>query len=340
MDRYDQFPPAHRDVAREALTAVCGAAPIEAIVAIAGGMTTAAVYRVASAGRKYLLRIEGEPSPLRNPHQYAAMDIAAAAGIAPRVHYVDEAARVVVMDYVEQVPLKAFPGGLAALARALGDLFARVQATPAFPRYSNDRHPEIASYPDVVARLFAHVRRTGLFAEGALDRHAERLELVIKSYEAGKTGLVSSHNDPVPGNILFDGDRLWLIDWESACRNDPLVDIAIVLDGLMRTPELGEAFVEAWLGRAPDEAILARLEVIRALTRLYYAGVFLSVSAAASWMKNDTDLSVPSVADFRRAIEEGRSNAGAPETRHVQGKMFLASFLSGAATPGFGIVVA
>jgi thiamine kinase-like enzyme len=43
-------------------------------------------------------------------------------------------------------------------------------------------------------------------------------------------GWVSSHNDSIPSNILFDGDRLWLIDWESAYRNDPLVDVAIVLD--------------------------------------------------------------------------------------------------------------
>jgi hypothetical protein len=40
---------------------------------------------------------------------------------------------------------------------------------------------------------------------------------------------VSSHNDPVPANILFDGRRPWLIDWEWAYRNDPLVDVAIVL---------------------------------------------------------------------------------------------------------------
>ena len=254
------------------------------------------------------------------------MAIAAAARIAPAVHYVDEVARVVVMDFVEQVPLKAYPGGPAALAGALGELLSRVQATPVFPYYVH--------YPDIVARLFAHVRRTGLFADGVLDPHVRRLELVSKAYEAGATRLVSSHNDPVPGNILFDGERLWLIDWESACRNDPLADIAIVLDGIVRTPAHEEIFLTAWLGRAPDEDIRARLEVTRALTRLYYAGVFLSAAAAASWVKGDTDLSVPSVADFEQAIRAGRLKLGTPGIRHIRGKMFLAAFLSGAAAPG------
>lgn len=327
-DRFDAFPAAHRDIAREALTATCGTTPIDAIVAMTGGMTTASVYRVEVGTHKYLLRIEGEPSPLRNPHQYKSMAIAATAGIAPTIHYVDEVGRVAVMDFVEQVPLKTYPGGPAALARALGELFSQVQATPVFPYYVH--------YPDIVARLFAHVRRTCLFADGVLDPHVRRLELISKAYEAGATKLVSSHNDPTPGNILFDGERLWLIDWESACRNDPLVDTAIVLDGLVRTPVSEEVFLNAWLGRAPDQDIRARLEVTRALTRLYYAGVFLSASAAASWVKGDTDLAVRSVADFQQAIEVGRLKAGTPENWHIRGKMFLASFLSGIATPGFG----
>jgi aminoglycoside phosphotransferase (APT) family kinase protein len=326
-DRFDAFPAAHRDIAREALIAAFGAAPIGAIATMTGGMTTASVYRVDVGARNYLLRVEGEPSPLRNPHQYRSMAIAAEARIAPAIHYVDEAARVVVMDFVEQVPLKAYSGGPTALARALGDLFSRVQATPVFPYYVN--------YPDIVTRLFAHVRRTGLFADGVLDPHVERLELLSKAYEAGATKPVSSHNDPTPGNILFDGERLWLIDWESACRNDPLIDVAIVLDGLVRTPVLEEIFLNAWLGRAPDDDIRVRLEVTRALTRLYYAGFFFSSCAAAPW-KGDTDLSVPSLADFQQAIQAGRLKPGTPEIRYMRGKMFLASFLSGASTPGFG----
>jgi Ser/Thr protein kinase RdoA (MazF antagonist) len=163
----------------------------------------------------------------------------------------------------------------------------------------------------------------------------ERLELVREAYDAGSTRLVSSHNDSIPSNILFDGDRLWLIDWESAYRNDPLVDVAIVLDSFAILPELEEVLLQAWFGRAPDSALHARLELTHALTRLYYAGVLLSASAAASWVTADTDLSAPTLPQFLRAIHEGRLKPGVPETKHILGKMFLASFLSGVAPPGF-----
>ena len=330
-DCFGAFPAAHRETARSALVAAFGSAPIGAISLVMGGATSASVFRVEVGGRRYLLRLEGAPSPLRNPHQYISMRIAAEAGIAPGIHYIDETARVAVIDFIERQPLNAYPGGPRALAKALGELLSRLQATPVFPSFVN--------YPDIVVRLFAHVRRTGLFAAGLLDAHVQRLELLREAYDAETTRLVSSHNDPVPSNILFDGERLWLIDWESAYRNDPLIDVAIVLDSLARSPELEQILLPAWLGRAPDEALRARLELIRALTRLYYAGVLLSASAAAGRARPDTDLSAPTVAEFRQAIREGRLEPGAPQTKHILGKMFLASFFTGVAPPGFEAAV-
>ena len=105
--------------------------------------------------------MEGPASPLRNPHQYLSMRIAAEAGIAPVIHGIDEAARIVVMDFIGEQPLETHPGGADGLARALGTMLARVQKTSPFPRF--------VEYPDIVARLWAHVCRTGLFAAGALD---------------------------------------------------------------------------------------------------------------------------------------------------------------------------
>lgn len=320
-----------RDAVGSALAATFGSLPTGAVTPISGGASTAATFRVEVGKQKYLLRIEGAPSPLRNPHQYVSMHIAAEAGIAPKIHYIDEVSRVAVIDFIEQQPLGMYPGGARALALALGALLARLQSAPIFPQF--------VVYPDIVARLFAHVRRTGLFAPGLLDAHVEHLDRVRASFLAESSPPVSSHNDFIPSNILFDGERLWLVDWESAYRNDPFVDVAIVLDSVVRSPELEDVLLFAWLQRAPDEAMRVRLALARALTRLYYAGVLLSASAAASWMSGDTDLSAPNQCAFDEAIQNGRLKRGAPETKHILGKMLLASFLSGLPTPGFDAAV-
>ncbi len=327
---WDVIPVAQRDIARTALTQTFGAAPIDAIAPLSGGASGAFLYRIELRGARYLLRIEGVPSPLRNPHQYKSLRIAADAGIAPRLLYVDEEARVIVTDFVEQHSLRDFPGGPAALATALGILLKRLQDTPVFPYFVN--------YPDIVDRLFAYVRSTGLFADGLLDPHVERLAHLRAASTWESATLVSSHNDPNLRNILFDGERLWMIDWESAYRNDPLVDVAIMLDNLTPAPELESMLLRSWLGREPDATLLQRLALIRALTRLYYAGVLLSASAAMPRTAPDTDLSAPALEDFQRAVREGRLKPRARDTVHTAGKMYLAAFLSGAPVPALDTI--
>lgn len=66
---------------------------------------------------------------------------------------------------------------------------------------------------------------------------ASHLEKTSGPYE-----LVYSHNDLLSANILDDGKRLWLIDWDYAGFNSPLFD----LGGLASNNEFDEA-QEKWL---------------------------------------------------------------------------------------------
>ncbi len=313
---------------REVLAEVFGSTPMGAVTPVAGGATSASLFRAEVGGRPYLVRFEGEPSPLRNPYQYESLRIAAEAGIAPKLFYADATRGIAVMDFVQGQKLRDYPGGPHALAIAVGALLRRLQETPMFPYF--------VDFPDIVARLFAHVRSTSLFAEGLLDPYTERLERVRERWP--RVTQVSSHNDPNPRNILYDGARLWLIDWESAYRNDPLVDVAIVLDNLAPSPELEDVLLGSWLGRTPDDAVHAHLAPARALSRLWYAGVLLSASATAPRTAPDTDLSAPSVPQFLDAVRNGSLKPLTSEAVHTMGKMYLAGFLLGSAVPALDAI--
>ncbi|MEJ1936395.1 phosphotransferase, partial [Nostoc sp. NIES-2111] len=125
----------HSRAIPEAINAAYGTMQLDVITAVGGGASGAFPYVVQIGDRRSLVRIEGPASPLRNPHQYASMRIAAAAGIAPRLHHVDESARVAVMDFVEERPLASFPGGPSGLARAVGTMLRRLHATTPFPAF-------------------------------------------------------------------------------------------------------------------------------------------------------------------------------------------------------------
>jgi hypothetical protein len=279
------------DKARAALKTAFGSISPDRIALLDGGISGAYPYRVDVGNRSYLIRVEGAASPLRNPHQYESMWIASEAGIAPKVHFVDKDSRVAVMDFIDEKPLSEFPGGPSALAEAVGELMGRVGKTKPFSRFID--------YPEMVGRLWWWVCQTGLFAEGVLNAASDRLATIRRSY-IWDSGLASSHNDPVPGNILYDGSRLWCIDWESAYLNDPLVDLAIALDNFAQTSFSEDLLVNRWQRTRSETLVPERFAQIRCLTRLYYAGVFFSAAAAAGisgdedrggWPNSDTGIS-------------------------------------------------
>jgi tRNA A-37 threonylcarbamoyl transferase component Bud32 len=330
-DPFDTIADVHREPVRKALNAAFGSARVGIVAPIGGGASGAFPFKVDIEDRQYLVRVEGPASPLRNPHQYESMRIASAAGIAPRVHHIDELDRVAVMDFVKERPLSAFPGGAHALANAIGTILGRVQGTQPFPHF--------VEYPEMVGRLWWWVCKTGLFAPGVLDQCTERLAHIRETYVWDTAHSVSSHNDLVPRNILFDGQRLWLIDWESAYRNDPLVDVAITLDSFAPTPDLERSLLQGWIGQGQSASFSERLSKARALTRLYYAGVLLSASADVSGPLADRDLSAPSNEAFRRSISNGGIRPGSPDAKHILGKMYLASFMTGDNPPGLDAAV-
>ncbi len=323
----DSIPADRRETARSALGAAFGSAPLTALQRVTSG-ASALSYRIEIADRPYLLRLESpERDDVRDPERaYRCMRTAEEAGIAPALHHADPTAGVAIMDFVPGRSLSEYPGGPGELARDLGALAARLQATPAFP--------PVTDYLTVLKGLLGRLLGSGLFAAGLLDRHQEGFERIRQAYPWDSRALVSSHNDPHPGNILFDGERLWLIDWETAYRNDPLVDVAIFTLYLAASPELEGVLLRSWLGRAPDRALRARLVLMRQLVRLFYACAS-SLHAASPQAVPETDLTALTPAEFRAAVDQGRLVLGTPETQRIGGKVALATFLAVLATPAF-----
>jgi aminoglycoside phosphotransferase (APT) family kinase protein len=309
------------DAAKEAVSSAFGNTPVSAIDPVLGGASGALAYRVEAKGSSYLLRMEVRRGPLRNPHQYACMRIAAGAGLAPPVHYVNDNTGAAIMDFVTQRPLQEYPGGPLALAKALGELAAKLQATAPFP--------VLADYRVIVEKMLAYMRT--VFAEGLLDPHREAFERLRQAYAWDAESHVSSHNDPNQRNILFDGQRLWLIDWETAFRNDPLVDVAILVENHAQTPEIEDALLRSWLGREPSREIRARLRLMRLITRLYYAGLLMMSTGKPT--APITDLAAPTPDEFRSLVAGGHLQPTATETRVLLSKMLLAGFLARASAP-------
>lgn len=111
--------------------------------------------------------------------------------------------------------------------------------------------PVLAFWPFQVNRSYI----TRLQAQGSVHRPLlpTMLEQVAMLEAAtGQVDLVIGHNDLLAANILDDGKRLWLIDWEYGGYNSPLFDLAGLAsnNGLSEVQE--RAMLQQYFNTAPD----------------------------------------------------------------------------------------
>jgi thiamine kinase-like enzyme len=71
----------------------------------------------------------------------------------------------------------------------------------------------------------------------------------------------------LPANLIDDGERLWLLDWEYAGAGHPLFDLAHASTATGLSPDQQRALLEAYPGRLPTAA-LAELQIFRVVALL------------------------------------------------------------------------
>lgn len=109
-------------------------------------------------------------------------------------------------------------------------------------------------WPFHVVRDYARTLKAG---GSRMKPHLPGYLALAEELEAAQAPLpiVFGHNDLLPTNILDDGDRLWLIDFEYAGFSTAMFDLAGATSNAGLSPDEAEDFLDAYLGGAPDPAI-------------------------------------------------------------------------------------
>jgi thiamine kinase-like enzyme len=106
--------------------------------------------------------------------------------------------------------------------------------------------------------------------------------------------IVFGHHDILPANLLDDGKRLWLIDYEYACFGTPLFDLAGAASNAAMNEAQTEALLISYFGAPPDAP----------LRRAFDGMICASLLREAMWsMVSDQHLSAPG-ADYRGYAQE------------------------------------
>ncbi|MFO1040089.1 MAG: phosphotransferase [Geminicoccaceae bacterium] len=239
------------DPAARAASLACWKSPVEP-VPLSGGITNRN-FTVRDGGRTFVVRI-GDDIPVHGIarwHERAASHAAHRAGISPAVVHAEPGA--LVLDFVEG---RTFQPEDIRERRNQERILALLQrAHREIPQHL--RGPSLIFWVFQVVRDYAATLREGgsrMIPElPRLLTAAQELERAV-----GPIDLVFGHNDLLAANILDDGHRLWLVDWDYAGWNSPLFD----LGGLASNNELTDAdrdwLLEAYVDRPLDDDLRRR----------------------------------------------------------------------------------
>ncbi len=220
-------------------------------------------FLVEDGGRRFMVRIgeDLEVHHVLRRFELAASRAAHAAGIAPAVVHAEPGAMV--FSYVEGRTLA--PEDVrepAMLARIVPLLRACHREIP-----QHFRGPAPIFWVFQVLRDYAaRLREDGSRMAPELPRlltAAEQLEERV-----GPVELVFGHNDLLAANLIDDGQRLWLVDWEYGGFNSPLFDLGGLASNNELPPEQEDWLLEAYYGRPPTPELHRRYAAMKCASLL------------------------------------------------------------------------
>jgi aminoglycoside phosphotransferase len=283
-------------------------------------LASSKVFRIIVRGSPFLLKISTRASdPARH---YACMKAAAEAGVAPRVWYTSVEDSVSIEDFVEAKPLPV----AEALVR-LPALLRRLHALPPFCRAPfNTTCTFLLDKGPVLDGFLQKFQADNILPKTESEEFFARLAEVAAVYPYDDAEMVSSHNDLFkPDNILFDGQRVWSVDWEAAFLNDRYADLAAVANQVVTNDEEEMAYLQEYFGAAPDEYQLARFHLMQQIAHLFYTMAFLSLGSSGKPI--DWSGTVPEFSDYHRRMWAGEVDLADKDVKIVYGRVHWERFL-------------
>lgn len=253
---------------------------VERVEPLEGGLTNASWRLGVRGGTDLVLRLSGGREAelgIDRDSEQAALAAAAGAGLGPRLVLAQPSAGVLVTGLAPGRPWSAAEAKLPGNLRRIGTWLAALHALPApvgLRRLS--MRDALADLSLALARLERDSLPDALFEAAAC--HSDRLD------EAGPEAFC--HNDVHHLNVVDDGERIVVVDWEYAGLGEAVVDLAeFATTHLLDAAEAG--ILAGAYAAGGGRIAMAALESARWLTAfraLLWIEVRIATDAAATIM--------------------------------------------------------
>lgn len=285
-------------------------------------------FRIVVGGSAYLLRINTRAGDM--PRHFNCMRAAAEAGLAPRVYYTSAEDRISITDFVKAASLQA-----TEALRRVPAVLRTLHALPPFPVAPFNTTCTFLLHKGAALDGFLQKFRAGnILPQRDLDELFARYAQLAAVLSSLDPDLAPSHNDLFkPDNILFDGSRVWLVDWEAAFQNDRYADLAVVANMLVANEAEERIYLQEYFGAPPSPFQVTRFYLMRQLAHMFYAMAFLNLGSTSKPV--DWSEPVPEYGDFQRRFWAREVDLADDHSKIVYGRVHWEQLRHNLRQPGF-----
>ncbi|UQA56446.1 phosphotransferase [Polyangium aurulentum] len=233
------------------------------------GMSGAQVHAVTTDKGAYVVRIQGPDAP-GFERVLALYRLVSDHGVAPRLVHVDEAARCTVTEKISGVLFAQAFGAPETRGAAMGSLVERLATLHSIP--VSDLKGAVAPVLSPREVWNEHSQRPGFPAWALpLGKRLEEAEALL----AADPRRVLCHCDLNPGNMLWDGKRVWLLDWDVASLQHPYTDLATFSNFVMLPDDAAFGLAAAEQGAPLTPEQKKTFLALRDVMRIVFGCIFL-----------------------------------------------------------------
>jgi len=284
--------------------------PATTITKIAAGLSGAGVYRVEANAELFVLKVSAASEPFADwRRRLRVQQLAADAALAPRIVHVDESHRAVVSAFVVDRSFPLFYRDPATHDAAFAELARTIRRVHQLPLPADAAPSDSRAF---LASLWSGLRD---FAVPAFV--ADAVERVLAIAPERDRPLVVSHNDVNPSNLVYDGEKILLLDWDAAGLNDPYFDLAAVSIFLRMDADTCAKLIAAH-DDAPVAALPSAFVHMRRLIGALLCTMAMSLARQSGHRGVTEPASLdaaPSLADFYQRMRTGGASLATAEGR-------------------------
>lgn len=315
------IPETKLNAVKKALEETFGVSEFEDIRELTSGLSSARVFCIVVKGDPYLLRIITRTDAMGDPtFQFNCMKVAAEAGIAPRIWYLSIEDRISITDFVKAQSFSVKEAKIK-LAKRLREL----HSLPLFPK--------LISFQDTIDDFLQRFQEAKILPESMTEELFKKYIRIKDVYPNSDYDLVSCHNDLKPENIIYDGEKVWLVDWEAAFLNDSYADLAVVGNFVIRNDSDEEEYLQTYFGEEVDEYRNARFFLMSQLMHMFYVAVFMPLAAKGKPV--DLNMKRSKFRDFHDGIWVGEISLTSDEAKLEYALVHLDQVLKNTGTKRF-----